>query len=192
FDLASSPVIRSEDAAARLRALVLRAEQENGTPLESSFQMFDRNGEGYVTEGEFKRALKVMQNGSFASLDDECCEELAALFDVNQDGQVSLLDFYRFMGRSSPPLKPSSGGGGGEDEEEEEEVSDFELENEEDEDEEEEEDEDGDDDEDENDEDENDEDEPEDITPSSNAKINNSKVRPYGSSSLNDTSDSGG
>lgn len=94
--------------------------------------------------------MRSLQNGSFAHLDDDCCEELAALFDVNQDGQVSLLDFYRFMGRRSPPLKPQENEG------EEEEVSDFELENE------------G--------EDENGEDEQEDITPSSNAKMNNSKT----------------
>ena len=34
------------------------------------------------------------------------CEELVAMFDANGDGRVSLLDFYRFMGRNSPPLIP--------------------------------------------------------------------------------------
>jgi hypothetical protein len=43
-------VIRGEDAANRLRDLVLRAELENGTPLESSFQLFDQSGEIYTVD----------------------------------------------------------------------------------------------------------------------------------------------
>lgn len=122
MDLVNSPVVRSEDAANRLRDLVLRAELENGTPLESSFQLFDHSGTGLVTAADFRIALRSLQEGSFAELDEDCCEELAALFDVNQDGQVSLLDFYRFMGRNSPPLKPSE-----REEDEDEEASDLEL-----------------------------------------------------------------
>jgi len=60
--------------------------------------------------------------GNFAAMNDEDCEELVSLFDVNRDGHVSLLDFYRFMGKHSPPLKPSEAGDA------EEELSDFELE----------------------------------------------------------------
>jgi len=39
----------------------------------------------------------------FSSIDSENCEELVTIFDTNGDGLVSLLDFYRFMGRRSPP-----------------------------------------------------------------------------------------
>ena len=100
---------------------------EEGRRLEQSFRILDPDGNGYVDAADFRRRLRRLgrgdidndasdadadanaaAGGAFATIDDEDCEELVALFDTNGDGLVSLLDFYRFLGRHSPPPMESS------------------------------------------------------------------------------------
>ena len=128
-DLAESPVVHAHDAADRLRDIVLRAEREEGRPVEQSFRMLDPDGNGHIDAEDFRRGLRTLgrgrssdaqvtregssaYGGAFSSIDDEDCEELVALFDANNDGLVSLLDFYRFIGRHSPPPEPAATSGG--------------------------------------------------------------------------------
>ena len=121
--LTQSSVVHAHQAADRLREIVLRAEREEGRPLERSFRILDPEGNGYVDAADFRRGLRrlgrgevevhdgdanIADGGEFASIDYEDCEELVALFDTNNDGLVSLLDFYRFLGRHSPPPMESS------------------------------------------------------------------------------------
>ena len=127
MDLAQSSVVHAHQAADRLREIVLRAEREEGRRLEQSFRILDPDGNGYVDAADFRRGLRRLgrgdidvdtsdadadanaaAGGAFATIDDEDCEELVALFDTNGDGLVSLLDFYRFLGRHSPPPMESS------------------------------------------------------------------------------------
>ena len=122
MDLSQSSVVHAHQAADRLREIVLRAERDEGRRLEQSFRIFlDPDGNGYVDAADFRRGLRRLgrgdidvdasdadadanaAGGAFATIDDEDCEELVALFDTNGDGLVSLLDFYRFLGRHSPP-----------------------------------------------------------------------------------------
>ena len=120
-DLARSPVVHAHEAASRLREIVLSAEREDGIPLESSFRILDPSGTGYITARDFHMGLRRLGrrrsepgdgnilaeylscSTPFSSIDSENCEELVTIFDTNGDGLVSLLDFYRFMGRRSPP-----------------------------------------------------------------------------------------
>mmetsp|Transcript_13557 Transcript_13557/g.30059 ORF Transcript_13557/g.30059 Transcript_13557/m.30059 type:complete len:610 (+) Transcript_13557:1-1830(+) len=127
-DLAESPVVHAHDAADRLRDIVLRAEREEGRPVEQSFRMLDPDGNGHIDAEDFRRGLRTLgrgrndaqatregsiaYGGAFSSIDDEDCEELVALFDANNDGLVSLLDFYRFIGRHSPPPETAATSGG--------------------------------------------------------------------------------
>ena len=121
--LTQSSVVHAHQAADRLREIVLRAEREEGRPLERSFRILDPDGNGYADAADFRRGLRrlgrrdveahdgdanIADGGAFASIDYEDCEELVALFDTNNDGLVSLLDFYRFLGRHSPPPMESS------------------------------------------------------------------------------------
>lgn len=127
MDLTQSSVVHAHQAADRLREIVLRAEREEGRRLEQSFRILDPGGNGYVDAADFRRGLRRLgrgdigadasdadadvnaaAGGAFATIDDEDCEELVALFDANGDGLVSLLDFYRFLGRHSPPPMESS------------------------------------------------------------------------------------
>jgi len=101
--LASSPVVHAQDAANRLRNIVLEAERNDGTPLESSFRLFDPTGSGHISAVDFRLGLQELGTSDRELLSMEDCEELVALFDTNNDGRVSLLEFYRFMGRRSPP-----------------------------------------------------------------------------------------
>merc|ERR1711933_556831 len=98
------------DAATRLREIVLSAERNQNTPLESSFSLLDPSATGLIPANYFRIGLQRLgtenssgSKSSFVTINDEDCEELVALFDTNHDGLVSLLEFYRFMGRRSPP-----------------------------------------------------------------------------------------
>jgi Ca2+-binding EF-hand superfamily protein len=110
--LESSHVVHADDAASRLREIVLSAEQNEGTPLESSFRLLDPEGTGYIRANDFSSRIRNLGQGNedtFSQIiDNEDCQELVALFDANNDGLVSLLDFYRFMGRRSPPPEVTS------------------------------------------------------------------------------------
>lgn len=117
---ASSPVVHAHAAATRLRDIVLEAEQQNNRmPIESVFRIFDHSGTGYISAIDFRMGLQELggrykdgqqqTEDAFDLINDEDCEELVALFDTNNDGLVSLLEFYRFMGRRSPPpLSPTN------------------------------------------------------------------------------------
>lgn len=117
---ASSPVVHAHAAATRLRDIVLEAEQQNNRmPIESVFRIFDHSGTGYISAIDFRMGLQELggrhrvgqqqSEDAFDLINDEDCEELVALFDTNNDGLVSLLEFYRFMGRRSPPpLSPTN------------------------------------------------------------------------------------
>jgi Ca2+-binding EF-hand superfamily protein len=121
--LASSSVVHAQDAANRLRRMVLDAEQNEDVSLETFFNLLDVNHTGHISPADFRRGLQelglrrsaaLISDGNaesvdgvepaFASISEQDCEQLVALFDINHDGLVSLLDFYRFMGQRSPPL----------------------------------------------------------------------------------------
>eukprot|EP00978_Attheya_sp_CCMP212_P029791 scaffold107071_cov47-Attheya_sp.AAC.1 len=107
--LESSHVVHADDAASRLREIVLSAFYNEGTPLESSFRLLDPEGTGYIRANDFSHRIRNLGQDTFSQIiDDEDCQELVALFDANNDGLVSLLDFYRFMGRRSPPPEVTS------------------------------------------------------------------------------------
>eukprot|EP00814_Leptocylindrus_danicus_P000368 CAMPEP_0116009760 /NCGR_PEP_ID=MMETSP0321-20121206/3614_1 /TAXON_ID=163516 /ORGANISM="Leptocylindrus danicus var. danicus, Strain B650" /LENGTH=1074 /DNA_ID=CAMNT_0003478763 /DNA_START=213 /DNA_END=3437 /DNA_ORIENTATION=+ len=112
MDLAESPAVHAVNAASRLRAYILETEQvENHAAIESTFRAIDVDHSGYITAEEFHEGLRNLGNdneSNLPTLDDEDCEELVAIFDANKDGKVSLIDFYRFMGRRSPPLEEPS------------------------------------------------------------------------------------
>jgi len=107
-ELASSTVVHAQDAANRLRRMVLDAEQNDDWTLEGIFRLLDVNHTGRISPADFERGLQELGRclgaDAFASISEADCEQLVALFDTNRDGRVSLLDFYRFMGQRSPPL----------------------------------------------------------------------------------------
>ena len=111
MDLSESPAVHADNAANRLRKYILTLEQtESDLGIESTFHQLDADNSGYITADEFHEGLRTLgsNDDNFPSLDDEDCEELVQIFDANKDGKVSLIDFYRFMGRRSPPLaRPS-------------------------------------------------------------------------------------
>ena len=111
MDLSESPAVHADNAANRLRAYILTLEQnETDMGVESTFHQLDIDNSGYITADEFQEGLRALGNndGNFPTLDDEDCDELVQIFDANRDGKVSLIDFYRFMGRRSPPLARSA------------------------------------------------------------------------------------
>jgi len=125
LELMESPVVHAEDAASRLRSMILSADNRNATvppgdaggggtdPVEAFFRALDSDGSGYITADMFHGGLRTMSAGSesFARMDESDCVELVAM--LSSRDRVSLIDFYRFMGRRSPP--PTLGGVGGSD-----------------------------------------------------------------------------
>lgn len=107
----------AEVTASRLREIVLSAERNNDRSLESSFRLLDPNASGYITADAFRHGLSRLgatlnentNEDEKMDIDDGIsesdCEELVNLFHSSKEGSVSLLDFYRFMGRKSPPPK---------------------------------------------------------------------------------------
>lgn len=111
--LGHSAAARAHDAATRLRGLL----SANDGSLEDTFRALDPAGTGHISAADFRTGLRrwgtTFEDGARRlneEEEDSLCQELVALFDTNQDGLVSLLDFYRFMGRKSPPPSRTSGG----------------------------------------------------------------------------------
>jgi len=110
MDLSESPAVHADNAASRLRSYILQTEQEGSSSvIQSTFRFLDTDNSGFITASEFHDGLRNLgsTDENFPPLDDEDCEELVTIFDANDDGKVSLIDFYRFMGRRSPPLPDS-------------------------------------------------------------------------------------
>lgn len=110
MDLSESPAVHADNAASRLRSYILQTEQEGSSSvIQSTFRFLDTDNSGFITASEFHDGLRNLgSTDENPPLDDEDCEELVTIFDANDDGKVSLIDFYRFMGRRSPPLPDST------------------------------------------------------------------------------------
>jgi Ca2+-binding EF-hand superfamily protein len=103
----------ANQAAERLKRLIRRAEaggsrQEDCVSLESAFEHFDSSHRGIINPSDLQTGLKKLGESFSFSL-DECRALLGVLSNNKSQEGISLLGWYRALGRHSPP--PSIEGG---------------------------------------------------------------------------------
>ncbi|XP_028394760.1 calmodulin-beta-like [Dendronephthya gigantea] len=67
--------------------------QENHAELKEAFELFDTNGNGYISKEELVQAMKRLGE----DLSNEELESMIRNADINKDGQVSFEEFKRMM-----------------------------------------------------------------------------------------------
>lgn len=92
----------SNSAEAHLRR-ILRVCEERGVDIHSAFKAFDRTGDGFISQEEFRHALARLRLGLSVGEVGELLDQL----DVNADGMVSYEEFLIHMFRSAH--NPSQG-----------------------------------------------------------------------------------
>ena len=65
----------------------------NHVELKEAFDLFDINGNGYISKDELIQAMKKMGE----NLTDEEIDKMIKSADINKDGQVSFEEFKRMM-----------------------------------------------------------------------------------------------
>jgi len=114
FPSSNHSEVEIASVADRLRRLIRRTEAVNNVTLEAAFAHFDNDNSGTITARELQRGLGDFGE-SFSFTLEECSALLACLAGeqyrnegsnrsrgAHQEG-INLLEFYRAMGRQSPP-----------------------------------------------------------------------------------------
>ena len=72
--------------------------RENGVALDAAFRHFDSDGDGLISIDELEQGL--LDLGIFSDIKDRKAQTAAMIskFDKNDDGNLSLKEFFRFLG----------------------------------------------------------------------------------------------
>lgn len=78
---------------------IMRVASKNKVALEDAFQLFDSDGDGFLSHAEFVSALRSLGD-AFADASDEDLIALAANMDSNKDGKIDYAEFDAFLTRN--------------------------------------------------------------------------------------------
>jgi calcium-dependent protein kinase len=88
-----APVVRCGGLQEFIAATMHLNKLENEENLYKTFQEFDKDGSGYIDEGELKLALKKFG----MPIDDDEVKNMIQEVDVNSDGRISYDEFQLMM-----------------------------------------------------------------------------------------------